>query len=173
MGRFVEDCGDLYWWAGVAGLFICIGDVDVAAYALGAVSERNWRTQQGKSSNYKAQLCAWTSAMSSAKWPALQWEDNEIGAPSRSRTCDQRLRKPLLYPTELWVLDKKTLLHIYAVPSTDRYSFRCAQVLLSNRLLVAQLRTKLRFVNVCFTQLSYGCFSRRRDSTDVCGLRLC
>jgi hypothetical protein len=43
--------------------------------------------------------------MSSAKWQALQWADNGIGAPSRSRTCDQRLRKPLLYPTELWVLE--------------------------------------------------------------------
>src|SRR4051812_11035721 len=24
------------------------------------------------------------------------------GAPSRTRTCDPRLRRPVLYPTELW-----------------------------------------------------------------------
>jgi hypothetical protein len=29
------------------------------------------------------------------------------GAPDRIRTCDQRLRKPLLYPAELRVLEGK------------------------------------------------------------------
>ena len=26
----------------------------------------------------------------------------ELGLPNRSRTCDLRLRRPLLYPAELW-----------------------------------------------------------------------
>lgn len=52
----------------------------------------------GRSKRFqRVALCVQLSAMSSAKWQALQWEGNEIGAPSRSRTCDQRLRKPIRY----------------------------------------------------------------------------
>jgi len=39
-----------------------------------------------------------------------------------------------------------------------RYSFRFAQVPPNNKLLGVRLHTKLRFVSVCLTQLSYGCF---------------
>jgi len=38
-----------------------------------------------------------------------------------------------------------------------RYSFRFAQVPPNNKLLGVRLHTKLRFVSVCLTQLSYGC----------------
>ena len=30
--------------------------------------------------------------------------DISSGLPSRSRTCDLRLRRPLLYPAELWAV---------------------------------------------------------------------
>jgi hypothetical protein len=30
------------------------------------------------------------------------WYEAKLGLPSRSRTCDLRLRRPLLYPAELW-----------------------------------------------------------------------
>ena len=37
---------------------------------------------------------------------------NFAGAPSRIRTCDLRIRSPLLYPTELWAHGKVRLLSL-------------------------------------------------------------
>lgn len=53
------------------------------------------------------------------------------GAPDRIRTCDQRLRKPLLYPAELRVLEGQSKIKFYVAASSS--SGYALQLLLSLR----------------------------------------
>ena len=55
------------------------------------------------------------------------------GAPSRIRTCDLRIRSPLLYPVELWapvpkltssVLEREIFLLSYFLHSRDQQSWK-------------------------------------------------
>lgn len=57
------------------------------------------------------------------------------GAPGRSRTLDQRLRRPLLYPTELLALNFREVL-----PSDLRFNGRGERIRTSDSLRPRQVR---------------------------------
>src|SRR5206468_12632885 len=46
--------------------------------------------------------------------------DSGGGAPGRSRTCDPRIRSPMLYPTELQAHQEVTIHHLCATPRAPR-----------------------------------------------------
>jgi hypothetical protein len=76
---------------------------------------RNSQSPTTRTPKINVMVCSRFIALSVRKWKNLVcgWfsdatvytaTQKELNTPSRIRTCDLRIRSPLLYPTELWAL---------------------------------------------------------------------
>src|SRR5688572_3464123 len=107
--------------------------------------------------------------------PAVRRRRNEgesNGAPGRSRTCDPRFRKPVLYPAELRAREAELNSNADGTRSGTSWASRTIRCpILSNMSLWRHAKPQIRLILVMRSatelQIASRCLSARREGHEV------